>query len=460
MDNNLELVFKSKKVLDFYKKYPNIDIERMNEVFIDIMETLNENMNKSLDSSLASQIINSLSTLKTDLTNINTNISKFQGESVSIIESKFSDLRKDYIENLKNIVFNNTIEKMVPFINDHTNGLFDKTTILLNDILPKHDKGLSEKLHEIMQNFNLSTKEIIETNKGKENLGDLVDKIDSKLLNSYQLINNLMCNTDTKIKEIKDDIAINNNKMNDFMNKLENSSCKGKISENILSGILHSLYPTAEIKMVGEQKETGDIMLYRKDKPTILIENKIWNKNIVQDEVKKFIRDVETQKCCGLFLSQNFGIANKENFEINVNDNDVLVYIHEVNNDPYKIKTAIDIIDHFKSTIDETAVDDGTYCINKDLLDEINKEYNIFVTQQLTQIKNIKDFSQKMIKQIEDSQLPMLKQYLSTKYAFSTSEYYCEVCNYFAKNQMALAAHKRGKECRAKYFALQQQNKK
>ena len=114
MDNNLELVFKSKKVLDFYKKYPNIDIERMNEVFIDIMETLNENMNKSLDSSLASQIINSLSTLKTDLTNINTNISKFQGESVSIIESKFSDLRKDYIENLKNIVFNNTIEKMVP----------------------------------------------------------------------------------------------------------------------------------------------------------------------------------------------------------------------------------------------------------------------------------------------------------------------------------------------------------
>ena len=38
-----------------------------------------------------------------------------------------------------------------------------------------------------------------------------------------------------------------------------------------------------------------------------------------QSEVKKFIHDTEKNDCCGLFLSQNYGIANKENFQIDLN---------------------------------------------------------------------------------------------------------------------------------------------
>ena len=190
-------------------------------------------------------------------------------------------------------------------------------------------------------------------------------------------------------------------------------------------------------------------MLTRKNKPTILIENKNWNKNVIQDEVKKFIRDVETQNCSGLFLSQNFGIANKENFEININNGNVLLYVHEVNNDAEKIKIAIDIIDNFKLKLDEIIVSNGDcYNIDKEILDEINKEYQLFATQKLLQIKTVKDFSSKMIKQLEELQLPSLEHFLSTKYAFSSSKYVCEYCEYVAKNQSAMSAHKRG--CKAK----------
>ena len=60
-----------------------------------------------------------------------------------------------------------------------------------------------------------------------------------------------------------------------------------KLSENILVNILHSLYPASQIDHVGQTKETGDVILSRKDKPKILIENKDWGKNVVQEEVKK-----------------------------------------------------------------------------------------------------------------------------------------------------------------------------
>jgi hypothetical protein len=158
---------------------------------------------------------------------------------------------------------------------------------------------------------------------------------------------------------------------------MENSSIKGKISENILYNILVSLYPTGEITSVGTQKETGDIILERKGKPKILIENKNYSCNVNQEEVKKFIRDTETQNCCGLFLSQNTGISLKNNFEINLQNGNVLLYVHEANNDSEKIKIAIDLIDNFKLKLDELNSEkemDGDI-ISKENLDEINKEY-------------------------------------------------------------------------------------
>ena len=64
---------------------------------------------------------------------------------------------------------------------------------------------------------------------------------------------------------------------------MEVSSVKVQCSENILFNILHSLYSCAQIDSVGDQKESGDIILTRKNKPTILIENKNWNKNVIQE---------------------------------------------------------------------------------------------------------------------------------------------------------------------------------
>lgn len=48
-----------------------------------------------------------------------------------------------------------------------------------------------------------------------------------------------------------------------------------EISLNILPIIFYPLYPCAQIEHVGnEQKESGDIMIIRNNKPKILIENK------------------------------------------------------------------------------------------------------------------------------------------------------------------------------------------
>ena len=121
-----------------------------------------------------------------------------------------------------------------------------------------------------------------------------------------------------------------------------------------------------------------------------------------------------------------------------------MLYLHEVHNDAEKIKVAISIIDHFKNKLDELDSNAEIDTISKEVLDTINREYQNHAIQKMNMIKLIKDCNQKMLKQMDEFQLPTLEEYLCTRYAFSTSKLNCEYCGYIAKNQSSLSAHQRG----------------
>ena len=118
--------------------------------------------------------------------------------------------------------------------------------------------------------------------------------------------------------------------------------------------------------------------------------------------------------------------------------------MHEVNYDAEKIKLGIEIIDHFKETLDKFDDKSDIDTIDKDTLDSINKEFQECCSQKMNILKTIKDFSQKLLKQVEDITFPNLENYLSTRYTFSVGKMVCEYCNFIAKNQQALSAHLRG----------------
>ena len=64
------------------------------------------------------------------------------------------------------------------------------------------------------------------------------------------------------------------------------------------------LIPTAEVIDTSGIKESGDCILKRDGKDSILFETTEYDTNVNPDEVKKFIRDCDIQKSHGIFLSQ------------------------------------------------------------------------------------------------------------------------------------------------------------
>lgn len=459
------LALKNKDVWEFYDKHKNLNFEEMNLILIDILAQLFESTNPSLNTNIAAQLIDNMKTLQNQVSNVTDMFSKSQNDMSTHFSLKFMEFKKEYIDDMKMILSNNATDRVGPMIKEYNDALLDKTRIMVSDLIPKGQASFTKEIENIIKSLNSSitqdTNLLLKSSINKDTLDSFVtsleDKFSKTILGSQNIFNSLVTSSENRIEskltEIRDISKSNNssqsllqNNINDLLKKMENSSSKGKISENILFNILLSIYPTAQIESVGTTKETGDIMLIRKDKPTILFENKNYEKNVLQDEVKKFLRDVELQNCSGIMLAQHYGITNKENFEIEMNNNNVLVYLHKVEYDADKIKAAVDIIDHFKATVDDTGRSIGeTLSIDKDILDDINKDYQMFVANKLSHIKTIKDCNQKLISQVEEFKMPNLEQYLSKLYASSSSKNdICEYCGYAAKNTRALVAHYRG----------------
>jgi hypothetical protein len=463
-----EIRLQNKLIWDFYEQHKNLNIEEMNVMFIEILEKLLSDSAASLNAGIARQLLDNVRTLQTQMDTFSDSFSSMKNDINVNFVMKFSEFKKEYIEDVKMILNNNNSEKIGPLIEKYNDILQDKTKILINEIIPKNQdllkKDILTCLRTLQDNLDKEFDQITEQRMSPEVLEKFIVKIDDKfsktLINTQGVLNSIVSSSEqrmtSKIDEVKDITTSNNltngqvhHNLSEMLKKMENSSIKGRISENLLFNIIQNLYPIAQIDYVAGAKESGDISLVRRDKPVILFENKNYDNNVGKQEIEKFYRDIDTQNCHGILLSQKTGIVNKNNYEIEIYNGKLVLFLHNVGYDPDKIKTAVDIIDHFYETLLETS-DGGepgndNFELSKGKMEEINSEYNNFILNKQNHIKMIKEYNQKLLTQAENLKMPSLEGILSKNFSNSLSakELVCE-CGYKAKNGRALTAHFRG----------------
>jgi hypothetical protein len=435
----------NKKVVDFYQANPNISVDHVNLLLVDMMEKM---VHDSVNASVVSQLLDKLTTIETDVKKTQEALSKSNPELLMQVSMKLMEMKKEYMEDVRAIMNTNVSERVAPLLKEYNGHLLDKTTLLFQDI-PKTQE-LSAKLQESIRDLQKSIVEESRKVSGQQSVQDFLISMDQKfnttqllLTSSYEKMNSGLTELKTAQEFQLGSVKENHQSVQEMLRKMDNSSFKGKIGESLVLHILQNLYPSADLTFVGNTKETGDFMLERRGKNKILIENKNWDTNVPRDEVEKFMRDTATQNCCGLFLSQHTGIANKENFEINIHEGNVLLYVHHVNNDADTIKVSIDILDHFKEQLDDIGTDKELETMPKEVLDKINEEYNAIKTKKLAMMKHVKDFQTSMTKEIDSIEIPTLKMYLSSRYASADTLFNCENCNYVGSSKQSLSAHKR-----------------
>ena len=450
MSKQTVISFSNKRIVDYYNANPNINIESMNLILLDFMEQLGNDMTKILSNTVFGEILKNVTDIKQQVLSINDNFSL-----------KLQEHNKSFLDTTKLVIgmaSSENTDKITQILNRNTDSFIER----LNSSIPKSQEETNKKLQDSLSVFqrtiNDDIKGFLSTNNSLSSLKDFISSLDAKITTMQQPIYTFISSNqeqlNVKLNTLRDDTMSNKSandkvmgELNDFLSKYKSSSqFKGQCSENMLGNILTKMYPTGDVINTTALKASGDFLLKRNGKQTILLENKNYETNVNLDEIKKFLRDVNEQKTHGIMISQYSGIVSKPNGFIEINDGKVLIYLHNVDYSQDKIKMAIDVIDILSERLEEISnVEeiDG-YVIKKEVLDKINDQFQLFINQKELVLTTLRESNKKLLTQVEDMKLPDLSLYLNDKYAsIQNQQFACEICNLPFQNKRSLAAHKK-----------------
>ena len=428
---------RNKRVIDFYTNNPFLDFEQINLLCVDLFENILQDANQStINKSIGSQILSECLENRSRMNDLNAGFQLFQAN----LAKMSSELHLKMLE-----------MKSADLSEPHLNQITSRVVEMIKQIIPEGNQQVIKQVHNDIQRF------FDEFRAGGGAGVCAADFSNQLLLSIQQPILQVISMNDERInkninrqQETQEKMLSN---LDEFLNKYKNnSSLKGKFSENLLQKVIVQMFPTAEIIDTSKLNHTGDIIVRRDNNNNdILFENKDYADNVSTDEVTKFINDCERHKIHGIILSQNTGITSKKNYHIDIKGGKILVYVHNVEYSSYKIQIAVDIIDTLASKLNAvetsvaaTATED--IVISKVVLDDINADFQKFIAQKEAVINLVKDCQKKIIDEIRGFAIPSLEKYLNSgdKITFT-----CDVCNTFvATSKKGIGSHKRSKECK------------
>ena len=240
----------SSRVITFYEKHPEFSVDRVNELFIDLLEklTINESIISDklsnlesiiLDMKMKSEINNDKLFIST--TNLRDQIKSFNENIEMKIVNKIYESKDDYIKNVSDILNSNNLilkSELEDKIRKENSNLISNLKSVLDKIIP-------EQRDEILNGFKISTNNlnINEINKlldvkVKDLITDLNNKIIKNVSDSENRIN-------ISMRELRDfaknsDLVQNDikYKLSEHLNKIINVTNKGKIGEIRLYNLL------------------------------------------------------------------------------------------------------------------------------------------------------------------------------------------------------------------------------
>lgn len=252
--------------------------------------------------------------------------------------------------------------------------LKDTTNVELRNIFVEFQKEISkhgntDEIRCIFENFKdrieiLNVQKLNDIDRKNLEVFNSLQSTFQKSLDSHQ-INNKINSIETVLSSINENFS-------------NNSSKKGQVAETVLLNILTEAFPDTEVLDTSHNANSGDIQLVKENKPTILIDSKNFgSKTVPKRDLDKFYNDIQQNNCSGILCNAFGGIANKQHFEIDIVDKNIIVFVHSHQFDSNVFRLATNIIYNMHQELKEKQSD--SIILDQRLYQNIKIEYNYYI---------------------------------------------------------------------------------
>ena len=461
------IIITDKNVCSFYKEHPYIDVNSINRLCVELLNSAINNSDVSTTNTFHQMILSEISENNRAVSLIQDTLTSIKSDNLHSFITEMTDIKDDYLDELKTMVITETTDKITTIMEANNSNLLNKTVDVIRTIIPNINAKQFEEINRSLYSFQKAIAgdtqtllKSVDTHSLKDYMNNFEIKSSLMLQNIQQPILSSITASEERItnnvNSVKDNIATTEethktmfHNMSSTLNNEKSKSNIENITNNHFVSFLTKSFASADIssKLFGMNSPTT--VMKRIRKPDVLIHNYELDTNVSSDEMASFMNVLSDENKCGILISQYSGISNKNDFQIEFHNNNVIIFVHNSEYSNHKIEAAVNIIDHlyFKlHQFNKTGINDD-FTIPKDVLEIINNEYQMFMTQKLAVIDVLKESQKKVIAQIDEIKFPSLDKYLSGKYSapIIKTGLKCDICKFYSANNLkALAAHKRG----------------
>ena len=460
------IIITDSDICTFYKVHPFININSINRLCIELLNTV-IGKGEVISTNNFNHLLCEMTANKNAMLLLQETVNSMKTDNLTSILSELNEIKEEYLYELKTLVISETTDKISTIMEANNTNLLNKTIDVIRNVIPninaKQYDDINRSLYSFQKTISSDTQNLlksVDTQALKEYMNNFEIKSSLMLQNIQQPILSFISSSEERINKnvnaIKENITNTDDKHMSFVNNvtsmLDNYKKKQHIehrTNNHFISFLTKSFGNADISSKFFGLDNTTTILKRITKPTILIQNYELETNIHVDDINSFMNTISDENACGILISQYSGVSNKNDFQIEFHDNNIVIFIHNADYSNTKIEAAVNIIDHlyFKlHQFNKTGINDD-FTIPKDILELINNEYQMFISQKTAVIDVLKESQKKVMAQLDEIKFPSLDKYLSSKYSAPIVKQglKCDICKcYSANNLKALAAHKRG----------------
>lgn len=451
-------------IRDFYLSNPQISFTEINLMFLEIIQRVTTASQTLTKCHIESFILNPEK--KRQLDELQTFIDKIREAiqmQIQYITSKYVIAKSEYINDFYLAISEQNSRAQLL---QNNNVFLIKIRSLLFTVSKIRCLNIAEKTHTMIRQFekilNANVESVSYKPENAVTSKEFADNFDfnaSHMMQAIlQLLEECLSSNESRVKHLsgllKQGDDVNSASyykliydLNDVLHQiplLKNNA--GGAANNSFEFVLSQTFPTASTLNIDALN--SEFMLSRTDKPDIYIETyETRDKNIGTSEVKRFVARTSEKQSNGIIISQNTGITGKPNYNVEIHNNRVIVYLHKMLYSSDKLQIAVDMIDALHSNLtDFLFSSENKYAIPKEVLDDVNREYQQFIIQKESILALLKDNHKRVLSQLDEFRFIALDKYLATRYSSCKKQgYTCELCGIFNVGTLkGLAAHKRG----------------
>lgn len=460
------IIITDSEICAFYKAHPFININSINRLCIELLKNVIVK-DEVITSNNINNLLSEMAENKNAMLLLRDSVNSMRTDNLKSIINELNEIKDDYLDEMKTLVIAETTDKISTIIEANNSNLLNKTIEVIRNVIPNINAKQYDDINRTLSNFqrmiSSDTQNLlksVDTQSLKEYMNNFEIKSSLMLQNIQQPILSFISSSEERISNnvnlLKENItSINDNQtslvnnVSSIVNDRNREQRRENYSNKHFISFLSNTFGSADISSKLFGLENPITVMKRIRSPIILIQNYDLDTNIHVDDINSFMNVISDENACGILISQYSGISNKNDFQIEFHDNNVIIFIHKADYSNTKIETAVNIIDHlyFKlHQFNKTGINDD-FTIPKDILEIINNEYQMFISQKIAVIDVLKESQKKVMVQIDEIKFPSLDKYLSSKYSapIVKTGLKCDICKcYSANNLKALAAHKRG----------------